>query len=82
MSEKNTVKLFCCFCGGQLVAPGTPAGHPRARHSAAASMAAAPKQWVCQGCRARFQVAYDSEGCVTRLEVTECGTPQCCRVQH
>ncbi|MBI3457497.1 MAG: hypothetical protein HY002_17090 [Candidatus Rokubacteria bacterium] len=34
---------------------------------------------ACPGCRARFRVEQDPEGCVIGLEVAGCGTPACCR---
>ena len=37
------------------------------------------RRWACSGCGALFQAEQDPEGCVVRLEVSGCGTPDCCR---
>ena len=35
--------------------------------------------YSCAGCKARFKVRTDPEGCVLGLEVAECGAEECCR---
>ncbi len=38
-----------------------------------------PGRWACAACGAFFQAERDSDGCIVRLEVSSCGTPECCR---
>jgi len=33
----------------------------------------------CLKCRAQFRAETDTQGCVLRLEVAECGADECCR---
>lgn len=39
----------------------------------------ADSRWSCSSCGALFRAELDPEGCVLRLEVSDCGTPDCCR---
>ncbi len=40
-----------------------------------------PNALACGGCRAVFRIERDPNGCVVRMEVQDCGTPDCCRQQ-
>ena len=38
-----------------------------------------PAEFSCPGCRAFFRGEMDETGCITRMQVQGCGTPDCCR---
>jgi len=37
------------------------------------------RSFRCPGCGARFAAQWDPDGCLVALQVTDCGTPDCCR---
>ena len=64
-AQPEAVELHCLFCGGRA------SFGMRSRHS---------NELVCPGCHAAFLVERDVEGCVTGLQIAQCGTPFCCRL--
>jgi len=35
----------------------------------------------CSRCQAVFRLTFDRSGCLLRLEVQGCGTPECCQLE-
>ncbi len=83
------MEIHCLFCGESL--RGGPSEERWLHHLPCPPQAdrtegsSGPKgqsqvvRWLCGKCGVLFRAGLDPEGCVVRLEVEQCGTPDCCR---